>query len=169
MTKLYLTLQTSECYIKIFRVSHTFPTYQPVLPRIFGVFTFHIFVIILLTECQSNRTGAQTRLSPAPPTTRKRPAAGFATGRLPTTGHTKLQQGFLGTGERPGSGVPPSARAASGRNRIRSWNAAPRRPPCAGRRWPPPDRPAPRPRRTPSYRPRSRSHPPRPHAEWSPR
>ena len=103
------------------------------------------------------------------PGTRKRPAAGLATGRLPTTGHTKLQQGFLGTGERPGSGVPPSARAASGRNRIRSWNAAPRRPPRAGRRWPPPDRPAPRPRRTPSYRPRSRSHPPRPHAEWSPR
>ena len=104
------------------------------------------------------------------PGTRNAPPRRAATGRSLHNGALRFYRcgGVIDTGHRYWQAPLPES-TASGRNRIRSWNAAPRRPPRAGRRWPPPDRPAPRPRRTPSYRPRSRSHPPRPHAGWSPR
>ena len=74
--------------------------------------------------------------------------------------------GFKTQGHRYRSTSFP-AHTASGRNRNQNRRAEPRRPPHAGRRWPPPDRRAPRPHRRPSCRRRSRLRPPRPHAGWS--
>lgn len=93
----------------------------------------------------------------------------FTTGRMRVYGCEVIDAGAESGRRVQNAEVPFPACAASGRNRNQNRRAEPKQPPNAGRRWPPPDRRAPRPHRRPSCRQRSRLRPPPRHAGWSPR
>lgn len=185
MTKLYLTLQISECYIKACSVLLLCPSQCPVLPRVFGACSLfvicHNFADRVSKEAnehpqhlQQPRTLTGSLPSPthnAQTPRREEPRRGavITTGRMRFYGCRIIDAGAESGRRVQNAGAPFPACTTSGRNRIQSWNAEPKQPPHAGRRLPPPDRRAPRPHRRLSYRQRSRSHPPPRHAEWSPR
>ena len=181
MTKLYLTLQISECYIKACSVLLLCPSQCPVLPRVFGACSLfvicHNFADRVSKEANEHPQHLQQprTLTGFPPPhnaqtpRRENPQQGelFTTGRMRFYGCRIIDAGAESGRRVQNAGAPLPASAASGRNRNQNRNAEPKRPPRAGRRLPPPGRRAPRPRRRPSCRQRSRLRPPPRHAGWS--
>ena len=182
MTKLYLTLQISECYIKARSALLLCPSQCPVLARFFGVRSLfvicHNFADRVSKEANEHPQHLQLRTLtgslPSPTHNAQTPRREnlqqgelFTTGRMRFYGCRIIDAGAESGRRVQNAGAPLPASAASGRNRNQNRNAEPKRPPRAGRRLPPLDRRAPRPHRTPSFRQRSRSHPPPRHAGWS--